>query len=513
MPGARIYVEGGGMIGAGDSDQIIDMSSSTSNGSFSGSLPDGGATSSGGGRGLSDGNTGKARLPGEESLIIGQLRDEKGVPLGGEPIIVEWTDEHGEVHRHTTTTLTRDEAIKLGDPSLEGYYFLNKRRLGVSESDQLTVIRASAAEEELAAPAEEEAPPTEEAVEQPEPQQIIERVPVEQENLSTWERFVSGTRDWLASYWYVPLGLLVLILVLIFLYHQASAGVLALLQIRMRGKFGREAKRLAALPIRYFMNKDFISIEPDKNVHELIGKLLQAGATFALVRSQQRVLGIVTAADIIERVEPGKRDIIVTSIMTSPVNAMEADKTFLDMAKLGQRVIVVKKGTRILGVVTRKELLAELDKFLTLNLVDARNMPVVKDVIEGGVNVQSQSTLKQIIATMREQHTDLILVTKEREVKGKAVPELLGVLSEAEIMEELYNFTTIMEKMDAERLMVQQRGIPEGATVFEASKVMIERGTRTIPVVAGSELRGVVTEKALLAAVHQYFLELLETQK
>ena len=61
--------------------------------------------------------------------LYGRTVDEKGKPIPGEIVTVEWTDVLGINHTDTTYTLSKKEAKDLGNQKLEGYYMFNKGKI------------------------------------------------------------------------------------------------------------------------------------------------------------------------------------------------------------------------------------------------------------------------------------------------------------------------------------------------------------------------------------------------
>ena len=80
------------------------------------------------------------QLPKHSITMYGQLLDEDGEPIGEEEITLEWVDENGIKHKTTTSTLSKKEAKKLGDKSLEGYYIFNEGDMVVKSDSSVEII-------------------------------------------------------------------------------------------------------------------------------------------------------------------------------------------------------------------------------------------------------------------------------------------------------------------------------------------------------------------------------------
>ncbi|MBR9692891.1 CBS domain-containing protein [Candidatus Woesearchaeota archaeon] len=494
LPQSKFYMEGPNILTQEDGQTVASID------------PEATGTSSGSGTTGSGLPTPFSPAPAKQNnLLYGQYLED-GKPVGGEDIIIQWEDSKGQKRAATTTTLTRDEATKLGDPGLEGYWFLNKELYSLSEDMDITVTRVK--EEVAAPPPEEPEEPEEEPVKKTVEEPRIERLPVPVEPESAYDRAKAPFRTFLTKAWPFLLAIVFLIALTPFTKRAVEKGIDHYRLSKLAGKFGKDAKRLSQRRASSFL-EEAPTIARDATLQELASNFL-SGKDYALVMDSNDLVGIVTVADLLEKTRFGEESLAgtpVERIMTKQpvaiIDTMQFD-TLISVANK-HRVIPVQKGKHLLGVVTRRSLLAALDSFFSLNLVDARGMPTVRDHLEEATTISKDAHMKDVLAAAREAHADLLLTTeKER---------FVGVLGEHELLEELYNYTSLMEKMDAERLMIPHQGTIAGATLYEANKDLLARNERTLPVLSGGEIKGVLRERVLLKAIHTYFNDLLATQK
>lgn len=512
MQGSRISIQGGGLIGSGGSQVPINVLSTTSDGTTTGTVTE----SDEGGQTAPRGSGAPATreepsLPGSASLIYGQLKDERGVALGGEQVVLEWIDSDGVKQRAVTTTLTREEAIARGDRALEGYYFFFRDRYGLDETTAYTVTRVASAP---AAPTVEEATTDDvTGTEEPRtPERRVETVAYTPETTSTFERVAAAAPGAISRYWWIPVALLVAVGAFLLLRTTIAESIAAYQRNRFIGSFGKEAHRLDERKMKELMETRIVTFAGEGRTHDLIGRLLQEEADYALITVDGTPHGIVTVSDILDH--PGEED--PRRIASRPISSVDANLPFGKAVghALRHRVLVVTRNERAVGVVTRHHLLAELDKFFSLHLRDARRMPLVKEVMTEPFAVTTATSLTEILERARKRRASTAFVTTTRSAFGRDIVELQGMLSEHELLEELYSYAGMAGTMDAGRIMTgKRRGIVEGATILEANKVLLEQQTRAIPVLSGNELKGEIGQRALLASLHRYFADLLATQE
>lgn len=509
---SRIYIEGGGVVGGDPS------GSSSSIEITGGNEPISGTGRIGEGRGTGEpssreGGVPRPKLPGEESLLYGQLLDEQGRPLGGEEIEITWVDATNRSHRFTTTTLTREEATRLGDPDLEGYYFISKERVG---SNPFSVARLPEPETEEATVTPENATPSlnkslgNRQPAQPPPTYTIDPTSNAER---AWERLQDILAEAARLWWLLPLGFLLL---LAYLWRQeVSALVASLIPRRHNTSIGERARKLYQRRAKELARRESLTIVPDHPVRELLGQFLGREESYALVEERGELRGVITADDILRK---GKESgtLTVKELMSAPAAALPENATLGEAIEAAQehRILPLLRNKRVVGVITREALLEELDRFFSLSLADARDMPTVKEAQHEGLLVHSEERLLTLLESYKEREENLVLVTRVRSGKGRHIKDLVGYLDERLLLDELYNYSSTLEKMDAGRVMKgSTRGINEGSTLFEANKVMLELETRSLPVLYGEEVVGVISGGAILRAMHQYLQQLYAAEE
>jgi len=111
--------------------------------------------------------------------------------------------------------------------------------------------------------------------------------------------------------------------------------------------------------------KDFVVISMTDSISSVAKAMLKAGAGEALIVQDGEAIGIVTERDILFKVvaagvEPSSTQ--AQHVMSAPVEGIDDEATVGDaiarMSNLGVRRLVVRKGKKVLGLITQKRLVA-----------------------------------------------------------------------------------------------------------------------------------------------------------
>jgi len=509
LAGSRVSIEGGGLItSGGGGGQVIQVEGTVPFSSLPGSVTN--ASS-----GLSSGSSSGSYAPNPArnvsvrdalpEVLSGRMIDEDGRPLGGVLVELAWIDERGESHTVTVKTLTLQEALLLGDSSLEGYYFVNRGRFpGLTALSTLTMRRL------FNTTGQQNAQPLSSRANTAGPG--MEYVPVLYQPQTAFQSFVIGGRDFIISvarliisfWWFF---LLLAFAVIFWFFWQSQYGDDLRESIRT---FTFSRRRFVEHRARDLLARDFYSVSSDRLARDLLGEFIRERRSFALVIDDNALLGIVTANDLLGITfnEKGLKA-KAKEFMTRDLVTVEANASFSDVVtaslKGNARVIPVLKGGAVAGVITREVLLAEYDRYFSLDIIKLAGMPLVKELMQQAILLEETDVLAPVIQRFKDENLTLAVVTGLRELQTRKVRELRGVLTEHELLEELYNYRSLLEKMDAGRIMAKNvKAINGGITLYEANKIMIDTGFRALPVTYGEEIAGVLTQQALLQALRDF---------
>jgi CBS domain-containing protein len=129
------------------------------------------------------------------------------------------------------------------------------------------------------------------------------------------------------------------------------------------------------LLVREVMTPSVISVEASSSVRDAAQVMIERGVGSVIVMEAGRPVGILTERDVLRRVVVKGLDPVKTKVgevMSSPLVTVSADAYMIDasrlMAQRDIRRLLVVEGDKPVGVVTEKDLLRGLTKYLTLGL-------------------------------------------------------------------------------------------------------------------------------------------------
>jgi CBS domain-containing protein len=129
------------------------------------------------------------------------------------------------------------------------------------------------------------------------------------------------------------------------------------------------------LLVREVMTPSVISVEASSSVRDAAQVMIERGVGSVIVMEAGRPVGILTERDVLRRVVVKGIDPVKTKVgevMSSPLVTVRADAYMIDasrlMAQRDIRRLLVVEGDKPVGVVTEKDLLRGLTKYLTLGL-------------------------------------------------------------------------------------------------------------------------------------------------
>lgn len=130
-----------------------------------------------------------------------------------------------------------------------------------------------------------------------------------------------------------------------------------------------DVKRMVSIPkekVRNIISRKLISLKPDMTLKEASSILYKEGIRGAPVLGEgEKVLGIITTADIIKAFFEGKYDAKVSDYMKTDVITIREDEDILEAIRkmiiynVG-RLLVVDAMQRVVGIVTRTDILKSI---------------------------------------------------------------------------------------------------------------------------------------------------------
>jgi CBS domain-containing protein len=105
-------------------------------------------------------------------------------------------------------------------------------------------------------------------------------------------------------------------------------------------------------------------VSPLDSVYQVVAKMIQDNIGAAVVIEEQRIVGIITEKDVLERVllpEKNVHHTLVKDVMTQSPIVVEADRPIIEVLKIMRhhqiRRLIVTKKRALFGIVTQRRLL------------------------------------------------------------------------------------------------------------------------------------------------------------
>lgn len=252
--------------------------------------------------------------------------------------------------------------------------------------------------------------------------------------------------------------------------------------------------------VKDVMTKRLITIDVDRSVYDAIKLMRKKKVSRLLVKDKGKIIGIITERDVVKRLGYWKErkllttHIYVSSAYTKDLKTIEEDEDVGEasrrMLTFGISSLVVTKGGKVVGIVTKTDL---------LKLLKEKDIPV-KVVMKKPITIPLGSTLLQARKIMMERGIKRLPV-----MHGN---KLVGIVTESDIARALTSFRKLTEGKHLDKKMkrikvddVMSRDlitVNEDATVSYTSSLMVKNNISCLPVMRNSELVGIVTKTDLI---------------
>lgn len=119
---------------------------------------------------------------------------------------------------------------------------------------------------------------------------------------------------------------------------------------------------ISNLTVEEVMTKPIHFVSPKDSIQKAGKLMIELGISQLPVIDHSSVLGTVTERDIIKKIttEPNVKDLKVTEIMSDPLPTVSGSSKLLDverMLEIFQAVIVSKKGGKLVGIISRADII------------------------------------------------------------------------------------------------------------------------------------------------------------
>jgi len=446
----------------------------------------------------------------EPSFFFGQLRDMNGTPLGGENVSLEWTDENNVTHMNQTKTLTKEEAEKLGNESLEGYYIFNRTDVKTEENSTVKIVSKT-----MNYTANTRARPGNKVrlnLGPPRPKGTgYERYDSSVENKEEEKVRISFLKKYLIPI--IIVTVMIILTVLIIIYKRQTADkVQAIKNFFGSMPLRRELGKLNHLTAGTIMEKEITKINRNDSIHGVIEChiMLDIGSV-VLVTDGSKIIGIITEKDLVRKIDFNSdlTKVPATTIMSYPIKTVKTHTTFEDIIRMFnmfkiRQVPVMRRG-ELVGLVTEKSIAKHYDRFFNEYAFDETSVPELRNIMVPPVFVKKSDNILGALNLIWQKDADCALVVEGGREGIIPIKSVEGILTERQVIEHLYNFPDNFENKSVQEIFnVQYMTISSNASAVDTNKLMLAKKLRRLIVVENGKVAGIVTRKEIRNSLNAF---------
>ncbi|MBI2133294.1 CBS domain-containing protein [Candidatus Woesearchaeota archaeon] len=414
--------------------------------------------------------------------IYGQLEDEKGKPVANIEVQATWTDEQGNTHTQKTETLDSEEATKLGNPDLEGYYFFRENislPLGTEVNITSPEIKGYSA--------------------------TAQANPGGSSQANAKKQIFTGPEIEIYLAAAIILVLIGLLTVSARHYYNTTN------KSPEESKFSKDLRKLLEKKVKDFMAKEAITIQATSTIGEAARLMSDKQKGGIIVAEGITPIGwvnerIITEDALLNGMQLS--DEIRTSSLLKPV-VLKPNTTLYEAYKhmeySGQKKAIIISEKKMTGIITITDLAEQLRQFYDTHFKDLQGLPDVTLAIRKNiVRVKKNSTLKEIRQAMSTNKSDCAIV--DRESPGDEE----SILTERDIIKEIMinpkKASTTKAAIIAKSPI---KTISWYSDLLEANKAMLKEGFRRLPVKNQDSVVGIVTMEDVVKNLISYLETIL----
>lgn len=445
------------------------------------------------------------------TYLYGQLVDNQGKPISEEEVTVTWEDKYGNNNTAKAKTLSKKEAKKLGDPSLEGYYFFNKGQIKAKPNSDISVVSQARYTSIKVKPKPGKTQEAEKLV-------VYSGNPrVELTDDQLGNRILNSTKRIFTeniiepvkkAFKYLIWPILILFIILLILRHKAREKKKDLI-IALRLK--KDLVSFGHKKIKDIMTKEVITIDQDENLFDAANLMISKNINSIIVISNEKPIGIITETDFLNKVylKPDYKVIKVKDVMSKNLTVISDNSLLFDGIELilssGYRKLPVVRKGKLVGIVTISDLLDYSNDFFEKNIVESGSVPIVKTSMQTDVLIiREDSRILDVCKLMIKTNKTYLLVQHKSDV-GSVSKIKYSILTVKDLLTLFQKYKEDMNSLNNKQLITQSLiSVKAGTSILQALKIMLEKNFRRLPVVSNEEIEGVFDQTDLLESVYLF---------
>ena len=439
------------------------------------------------------------------TTIVGQLLDEDGDPIPEEDVYASWIDDKGNQHLESTETISKSEAKKLGNKSLEGYYRFNNGSIRAKPGTNITLSSGAGNKTEVkSSPGNLSIARTlvfydngAKIYSSGKPLDNGFNLQTAVSNLADEAKENSGTILILAFF------LLILIISIVFITARKK------IKKKIKNKLYRKLSSFSTKKVKSCMSSEVISVQKTDNLEVALKAMVEKNVNSIVVFSKEKPIGMLSESDFLGSVYGivNPQDVLVKGIMSTPLKAISPDVSILDcmaiMVKTKFRKIAVVKGEKLEGIISMSDILGEIDTFFKINVIDSSNVPSASTIMKTEIlEVDPEMRLEQLCAKMAKAKSSFALVSSEQNPK---------IVTSKDLLTMYYRNIHNMGKFKVKQLNpVTAMTISQSADVFDILNLTLSHNFRNVPIVSGKKIVGIVDQLILIETFNTFIRDTLK---
>ncbi len=269
-----------------------------------------------------------------------------------------------------------------------------------------------------------------------------------------------------------------------------AGGGIAYLELKNRKK-GPQVDP-GSLRITRLMKKETQTVTKEDTVEKVIHLIVTEDLTSVPVLKGKEVVGLVTLQDLLVHSEDTDlmnkqvKDVMSQAKgVSADSTLMEAIETFLT-SDLDEMPVLQKKN--LVGVTTLRHLLEQLDMFFASTEFKS-GLPTLNELMKVHASAKPNKKVKELVK---------VLIAKGGPIEVHEVGAVLGIITEREIVQELYHGQSMLAKVPAERVMSKHQFILDARRdIIGANSLMLDHTSYWTRIMKQDKIVGIVTSREL----------------
>ncbi len=260
-------------------------------------------------------------------------------------------------------------------------------------------------------------------------------------------------------------------------------------------QFKKRLKNWSELEVEDDMTSNVVTVSPDEKLVDAANIMIGEHISGLVVEEfdTQKPVGIITERDFL-RQTPQKteemKETPVSDIMTTDVVTVHPSLSLTEVSDLMNkhkfRKVVVTENEKLVGIITQTDLVSRMDEFYQGFKFKTSDSLNVRKVMKEAITVKADATIEETHEKMIDNNTGSIYVVDD---------DLVGTFTEFDFLSQLALNPEEMQDLKMKEVMsFPLVAVDSEVDLFDANRLMLDKGFRRLPVIEDEEMIGKVTQ-------------------